>query len=254
MLLAVDIGNTNIVIGLVHRNDGTVDIRRRLATRSYRTADEWCMLLNQIIPPDQHSSVQGIIVSSVVPLLNDRMQEALSLLYGITPLFVSPNINLNISISSPNPDEIGADRIVNAAGAYAQYHSACIIIDLGTATTFDIINKHGEYLGGIILPGPELMRRALHTFTAQLPEVDIAPPPAIIGTNTITAMQSGLFNGLIGQIEYFIKHIKLETAPDARVIATGGLAASISTATKVIDTTDIDLTLFGLYTLYSLNT
>lgn len=256
MLLGIDIGNTNIVAGVMKPDKPESVADWRITTRLDKTADEWGVLYEDLLKNRgvDKTAVDAAIISSVVPALNRPFADMLQKYFSLMPLFADHTVKLNMKICYDHPEEVGADRIVNAAGAIEEYTTDLIIIDFGTATTFDVITKSRDYLGGCIIPGLELMRSSLHRRTARLPEVDIAQPPSVIGRNTVSSIQAGLYYGAVGQLEYIIERIFQETGTkEYTVIATGGLAPIIARSTKLITRIDSALTLKGLHVIYKLN-
>ncbi|MBO6047014.1 MAG: type III pantothenate kinase [Erysipelotrichaceae bacterium] len=253
MILVIDIGNTNITVGIY--NDQDLVSSFRLTTRVHRTSDEYGLLLIDYLTARHIDSkaVEDVIISSVVPKINYSFSSAIIKYFDINPLFVGPGVKSGIAIHVDSPKSLGVDRLVDAAGAYYTYGGPCLIIDFGTATTFDVINEKGVFLGGSITPGIGIVSNALSSMAAQLPEIEIMKPEHAIAKNTITAMQSGLVNGYIGQTEYLIQKIKEEYGSDMRVISTGGYGKMITRETDMIDIFDGDLTFKGLKIIYDKN-
>lgn len=253
MLLAIDIGNTNIVFGVFQDKD--LIANWRLATDRNRTADEYGILLKELFSLSKinRQDVAGVIISSVVPPVNGLLESMVKRYFCLNPILVGPGIKTGISIKMENPREVGADRIVNAVAAHALYGGPLIIVDFGTATTFCCVNAKGEYLGGAIAPGIGISTEALFARAAKLPRVELTKPSSVIGKNTISAMQSGIIYGFAGQVEMMVKRMKQEIGSDAQVIATGGLAPVIAKETTVIDKINSSLTLTGLRILYERN-
>jgi type III pantothenate kinase len=253
-LLAIDIGNTNTVIGLYR--DETLAAHWRITTDRERMADEYAMLLRAFFDHAGHSwrEVSGAIIASVVPPLTGAWEELCQRYLGLRPLVVGRGINVGVRLLMDNPAEVGADRIVNTLAAYRRYGGPCIVVDFGTATTFDIVSSMGDYLGGAIAPGLGISAEALTSRTAKLPRVELTPPPHAIGKNTIHAMQSGIVLGYVGLVEGLVKRIQAEI-PDgpAKVIATGGLGEVVARLTPVIEVVDPSLTLDGLRMIYEMN-
>ena len=253
MLLVFDIGNSNIVMGTY---EGKKLLRHwRISTDRQKTGDEYGMLINDLFRFQgiRMSDVDAIIISSVVPPLVVPLAKMCERYFRLRPLIVGPGIKTGIKLKYENPREIGADRIVNSVGAYEQFGGPLIVVDIGTATTFDIVADNGDYLGGVIAPGIGISSEALFQRAAQLPRVALVTPRTIICRNTVTAMQAGVIFGFVGQIDEIVRRIKAEMKQDMRVIATGGMAKMISRESKTIDKVDNFLTLTGLRVLYERN-
>ncbi len=252
MLLAVDVGNTNIVVGVYRHGEIIADWR--LVTDSYRMPDEYAMLLRSLL--EHHglsmASVTAMILSSVVPPLVTAFKELAERYLKLTPLVVGPGIKTGVRILYENPKEVGADRIVNALAAHRLYGGPAIVVDFGTATTFDAISADGDYLGGAIAPGIGISSKALFQFAAKLPHIELVRPRSAVGKNTIASMQSGILFGYVGLVEGLITRFHQELGP-SRVVATGGLAEIIARETKMIEVVDPRLTLEGLRLIYELN-
>lgn len=246
MLLALDAGNTNITIG-IFRN-GVLADHRRLRTVREQTSDEWGILLMSLLrfASLDPESLEGIVVSSVVPPLNSALAEMSQRYFGTAAMFVNAETDTGLTILYENPSEVGADRIVNSVAALHKYGGPCVIVDLGTAITFDAISAKAEYLGGIIAAGIGISAEALFSRTARLPLVDFRKPASVIGTNTVASMQSGLYYGAIGAIDGMVERLIEELGTDTRVIATGGQAAMIAGGSRYIRHVDENLTLDGL--------
>lgn len=253
MILAIDVGNTNIVFGVF--KDKELVANWRLATDRNRTTDEYGVLMKELftLAKININSVEGVIISSVVPPVNGLIESMVKKYFKLDPMMVGPGIKTGISIKTDNPREVGADRIVNAVAAYALYGGPLIIVDFGTATTLCYVTAKGEYLGGVIAPGIGISTEALFARAAKLPRVELTKPASIIGKNTVSAMQAGIIFGFAGQIEMIVKRMKQETGSDAQVIATGGLAEVIARETPAISKINPTLTLTGLCLLYEHN-
>ena len=250
MLLAIDIGNTNIVVGIFQ---GKKLVRQwKIKTEREKTCDEYGItLLNLLsLSGPEKTEIKSIIFSSVVPPLTPIFHDLSLRLFGIKPFVVGPGLKTGVAILYENPLEVGADRVVAAVAAFAKHGGPCIVVDFGTATTFDAVSSKGEYLGGAIAPGIQISAEALYLKTAKLPRIEIKKPRKAIGRTTVTSMQSGLYFGYIGLITNIIKEIKRELGGKACVISTGGFAAQISDEIKSINFHEPDLTLEGLRILH----
>lgn len=248
MLLVVDIGNTNITLGLF---DGdTLKGTYRMMSKTPRTSDEFGFTLKGIIGADANK-VDAVIISSVVPDVMYSITSGFIKYFGIKPLVIGPGIKSGIKIATSNPREIGADRVVDAVGGYYIYGGPIIVIDYGTATTYDLVTEDGQFVAGVTSPGIRISAKALWQDAAKLPEIEIKKPSTILAKETISSMQAGLIYGYIGQTEYIIDKIKEESKiPNIKVVATGGLGSIICSETKKIDVYDPDLTLKGLKLIY----
>lgn len=250
MLLVMDVGNTNITIGLYNKEKliGTY----RLTTWFKRTSDEYGFMITHFLNASnvEACEIEDVIVASVVPKIMHSFTNSIRKYLHKEPIIVGPGIKTGISIKMDNPREVGADRIVDAVGAHYEYGGDILVIDFGTATTFEYVNAKGEYHGGCIVPGIEISAQALSSNTAKLPEIEIKPTEKILSSNTISGMQAGIFYGYIGQCEYIIRKFKEELNKDLKVIATGGLGRIISEHTNMIDVYDPDLTFKGLRIIY----
>ncbi len=250
MLAVIDIGNTNITIGIYHHNNliGTY----RLTTKFQRTSDEYGFMLLSFLNASSISTddIEDIIISSVVPKINYSFTNVSKNILHKNPIFIGPGVKTGIDIRIDNPSTLGADRLVDAAGAYYTYGGPCLVIDFGTATTYDVVSQKGEFLGGATAPGIGICATALSSQAAKLPEIEIQKPERVIAKNTIKSMQAGVFFGYIGQTEYLIKQIKKEYQHDMKVISTGGLGRMIAKETDLIDIYDADLTFKGLKIIY----
>jgi type III pantothenate kinase len=254
MLFCIDIGNTNIVLGITDQQ--LVLNHWRVRTERDMTADEMGILIGNLFTASnlRTGDIKNVIISCVVPPLLNTMEEFSRRYFNVEPLIVGPGINLGMPILYDNPKEVGADRIVNAVAAYERYHSALIIVDFGTATTFDVVSKEGAYLGGAIAPGVTISCEALFQKASKLPRVEIfAKPKNVIAKDTISSMNVGIVYGYAGLVDGIVRRIKKETGEEMKVIATGGLAPLICKETETIDAVDELLTLEGLMILFKRN-
>jgi len=254
MLLAIDIGNTNTVLGLF--KDGALVHDWRIRTEVNMTIDEYAITLRSLFSVHEIAvdSVKDVIISCVVPPVLNSTERFCQRFFRTTPLVVGPGIRTGMPIFYDNPKEVGADRIVNAVAAYEQQKTALIVVDFGTATTFDYISERGEYMGGVISPGIMISCEALFQKASKLPRVEIfARPPSIMAKNTIASMNAGIVFGYAGLVEGIISRMKKEVGHDMFVIATGGLAALIASECKLIDAVDEYLTLNGLRIIFDRN-
>lgn len=254
MLLAFDVGNTNLTLGLY---DGERRVHGwRLETVHTRTDDEYGLLVRQLLNGDGWApkDVHAVIVASVVPVLTGTIEGMSRRLFGLDPMVVGPGLKTGMPIKYNPPKDVGADRIVNAVAAYARYKTACIVVDFGTATTFDSITSQGEYAGGAIAPGISISMQALFSHAAKLPKVDIARPPAVVGKSTVESIQAGVYFGYVGLVDGLVQRMRVEMQDDpVRVVATGGLAPIIERDSTTIEAVDEGLTLEGLRLIYELN-
>jgi type III pantothenate kinase len=252
-LLAVDVGNTNTVIGVFR--DGELAAHWRIQTVAERTADEYAVLLKTLLDMNGFPwrSINAGIISSVVPPTLFGLQQFFKRHCGGPALVVGAGIKSGMPILYENPREVGADRIVNAVAAYARWPQGAIVVDFGTATTFDVVTSRGEYAGGVIAPGISVSADALYAATAKLPRVEIARPRSTIGRNTVASMQAGLVFGYAGLVDAIVDRIKAEVDFAPHVVGTGGLASLIAKETRTIDECDEMLTLQGLALVYERN-
>jgi type III pantothenate kinase len=254
MLLALDIGNTNVTIGVF---DGErIAATWRLATDVHRQPDEYALQLKNLLPMKGVAidAIDGVVLCSVVPPLTVVFEDACSFLFDIQPLVVGTGTRTGVRVRYDNPRDVGADRVADAAAAYHLYGGPCIIVDFGTATVFDAISADGEYLGGAIAPGLRVSAESLYAATSQLRRVELTAPPAAIGKNTAHSIQSGLIFGYTGMIEHMVNLYRQEmNAPNATVVATGGLATTIAEQTGIFTHINLDLTLQGLRLIFDLN-
>ncbi len=253
MLLAVDIGNTNITFGVFE--DERLCTTWRMATGIHHMADEYAALLINLLHHQRldTSDIREIALCSVVPPLLTTFEDLSKRYFHTTPLVVGAGVKTGVHIRMDNPREVGADRIADAAAAHYLYSGPVIVIDLGTATTFGVVSKEGDYIGGIIATGIATAAEALFTKTSQLPRVELAHPKHVIGTNTVAAIQSGIIYGYASLVEGMLARIQKELGEKALVVATGGYSELISKETTVIDKVNPDLTLIGLRLIYQMN-
>ena len=253
MLLVIDVGNTNIVYGLF---DGNALVHQfRVESGRGRTADEYAVVLRELLVMSgvEPTQVDAAIIASVVPALTEPMSGLVRRAFKRDPIVVGPGVKTGMAILYENPREVGADRIVNAVAAYDKVKGGVIVVDFGTATTFDCVTPKGEYLGGVICPGMQISADALFARAAKLPKVEIALPPKAVGRNTVHSMQSGIVYGYVGLVDGMVERLKEELGYPCDVIATGGLAPLIAPLTKSIREVDDILTLVGLRILYERN-
>jgi type III pantothenate kinase len=252
LLLALDVGNTNTTVGVFRGSE--ILLRWRLTTARNRTVDELGILLRQLcqwaeIAPDD---IGGVIVGSVVPPLDGTLRAATMNYLHTEPLFVAPGIRSGMQLKVETPQELGADRLCNAVAAFEEHGGPCIVVDFGTATTWDVVSARGEFLGGVIAPGLEISAEALFARAAKLPRVELAAPPRVVGKATVDSMQAGILYGYVGLVEGLTRRVLAEVGGGV-VVATGGLAKVIARHTTVLEATDDDLTLKGLRLLWERN-
>lgn len=252
-LFCVDVGNTNVVMGLYHGKE--LETHWRIATDHRKMADEYAMLILDLFErSDQDpATVDGVIIASVVPPLTSIFEKLSQRHLHQPPLVIDVGTRTGVRILIDNPQEVGTDRVVNAVAAYHRYGGPACVVDFGTATTLDAVSAEGNYLGGAIAPGIGIAAEALFQRTAKLPRTDLVRPPAAIGKNTVHAMQSGLLFGYVGLVEGLVARFRAELGPEMQVIATGGLATLIASETSVIDAVDPWLTLEGLRLIWEMN-
>ena len=253
MLLVIDVGNTNMVLG-VYKDTELLD-HWRISTDRQRTTDEYGVLIRQLFYLNnlRADDINAIIISSAVPPVVPTLERMCQRYFGLSPLLIGPGVKTGMDIRYDNPREVGADRIVNAVAAYEKYGGPVIIVDFGTATTFCAVDAKGVYLGGSICPGIGIATEALVQRTAKLPRIELKRTDSVICRNTIESMQAGVFYGFVGQVEGIVARMRRELDMSARVVATGGLAVVIAPATKAIDVVEPMLTLEGLRIIYERN-
>ncbi len=259
MLLTLDVGNTNTVLGLYRLASNELVTHWRISTLRTQTADEYGVLFLNLFSMRkvEATEVSSIIISSVVPPLESTLRQVCERYFNLKPMFVEPGIKTGMPILVDNPAELGADRLVNGVAAFARYGGPCIVVDFGTATTFDVISAKGEYLGGVIAPGLAISAEALFARAARLSRVDVKKPAKVVGTNTVAHIQSGLYYGYIGLVDGILERMLNETrnpdSPAPKIIATGGLARLVAEDSRFIETIDDMLTLDGLRLIYERN-
>lgn len=253
MILVFDVGNTNIVLGVFKGSELVANWR--ISTDRYRTDDEYGIILKELFSFSglEMKLIKAMVISTVVPPLTFTLEKMCRKYFQHAPLVVGPGVKTGLYVKIENPREVGADRIVNAVAGYEQYGGPLIIVDFGTATTFCAISARGEYLGGAIAPGIGISTEALFNRAAKLPRVEVVRPPAVIGKNTVTSMQSGIYYGFVGQVNEIVNRMKKELGDNTTVIATGGLAELIAKESASIDKVDPYLTLTGLRLIYERN-
>ena len=251
MLLTIDVGNTNITFGIF--DDKTLITTFRMTTKLLRTSDEYGVAILDLLERNQivGADVKNVITASVVPDVMHSLNSAMIKYFGITPIIVGPGIKTGIRVVTENPKQIGADRIVDAAGAYALYGGPVLVLDFGTATTYDLVDASGAFVAGVTAPGIRISAKALWEDAAKLPKIEIRKPASILAQETISSMQAGLVYGQIGQTEYIVKQMIAESNyENVKVVATGGLGRIIANETNCIDVYDPNLTLSGLRLIF----
>jgi type III pantothenate kinase len=253
MLLTIDVGNTNTVLG-VFRGEELI-ANWRLTTARQQTVDEYGVLTRNLftLAGLDRDGIDGVIISSVVPPVNWTLAEMARIYFGQKALFVEAGVKTGMSVLVDNPLEVGADRIVNGVAAFHKFGGPCIVVDFGTAITFDVVSERCEYLGGVIAPGLGISSEALFARTAKLPRVEIKDPGKVIGTNTVACIQAGLYYGAVDMVDGMLTRIKTELGKDAAVVATGGQAKLVARGSKLIQHTDEFLMLTGLRIIWSKN-
>ena len=255
MLLAVDVGNTETMVGVFR--DRELAWTWRLSTQAERTADELALLFGGFLEHQGLSfskQITGVVISSVVPTATRALREMTGRYFHFDPLVVEPGVKTGVSVVTDNPREVGADRVVNSLAAFTKYGGPCVVVDFGTATTYDAVSERGEYLGGAIAPGLGISAAALSAQTARLPWVEIAAPRAVIGKNTVDSVQSGLLYGTAAEVDGLVERMQKELGGHATVVATGGLAELVVPHCQRIDHHEPWLTLEGLRLIFERNT
>jgi type III pantothenate kinase len=260
MLFVIDVGNTNTVLGVYSTDEhgdaasGELLANWRVTSARTQTVDEYGVLFRNLFEMSKidFGGIRGIVISSVVPPMDSTLREVCERYFHVKPLFIEPGVKTGMPVHYDNPAEVGADRIVNSVAAFEKFGGPCVVVDFGTATTFDAISAKGEYLGGVIAPGVGISAEALFTRTARLPRVDIRKTTRVIGTNTVGSVQSGLYFGYVGLVDGILERLIAELGP-AKIVATGGLAQLIAGGSKYITAVDDLLTLEGMRLIWDRN-
>jgi type III pantothenate kinase len=256
MLLAIDVGNSNTVFGMYKLGSNGVAAEMvatwRMTTPSGQTTDEFGTTLRSLFVQRgfEMSAIDGIAISSVVPPLDWMLRQVCEVYFNIKPLFIEPGVKTGLPVLTDNPSEVGSDRIANCVAAFEKFGGPAIVVDMGTATTFDVLSKKGEFLGGAIAPGLGISADALFSKASRLPRIEVKKPAKVIGTGTVDNIQIGLYYGYIGLVDGILERMLVETGPETKIIATGGLARMIASGSKYLKIVDDMLTLDGLRIIY----